>query len=178
MRAKRARGRQLGTALIGSPPSQDEGALYSRIYDCWAPIWSKISCRFGPRIHPITKEPQFHNGIDSPLTSGYKIIAPFPGYVITKDNPVGGLQLLLHSTAGDVTLGFAHLSKATDAKIVKRGDYLCSSGNSGRTTGPHLHFTFRVGKTLANPLDFLESLKSLCMSKATIDASIPKYIEA
>lgn len=108
----------------------------------------KISSKFGYRTHPITKEQQFHNGIDLPVPSGTKVKNPFDGVVTAVlSNDVGGNQLTIKHDSG-YTTGYAHLTKALVKKgdKVKQGDVIALSGNTGKTTGPHLHFTLKDGK--------------------------------
>lgn len=112
------------------------------------PIQShKISCPFGWRIHPVTGKRQYHNGLDIPSPVGSPVIAPFDGVVSFTESATGGIQLILRHDGG-LRAGFAHLSEyakgISSGARVKEGDIIAYTGNTGRTTGPHLHFTIAV----------------------------------
>lgn len=108
----------------------------------------RIASRFGWRIHPVTGEKHFHNGIDIVMPIGTPIYAPDDGVI--RDvyfNNIGGKQLLLDTD--NYIFGFAHLSEVFVKKgqRVNKGDLIARSGNTGRTTGAHLHFTVADKKT-------------------------------
>jgi len=112
------------------------------------PVKGKVTSKYGDRIHPVTKAKKFHNGVDIGIPIGTTIVSPANGKVIladTLDDDAGGLQLKIQHD-GFVT-GYAHLSKilVKVGDIVKQGDIVCKSGNSGAGTGAHLHFTLRKG---------------------------------
>lgn len=108
----------------------------------------RISSKFGYRTHPVTGKRSFHNGIDIPLAANTKLFAP-ANSIVTKAfyNKIGGYQLIYRLSNG-VTIGYAHLNKI----MVKTGDKLkknqliALSGNTGTSTGPHLHVTMRDRK--------------------------------
>ena len=107
------------------------------------PVQGRTTSPFGNRINPVTNEKQFHNGIDLAAAIGTPILCPLPGKVNqVYTNDIGGLQLIIMHTNGWRT-GYAHLSKV-NVKVgdtVKDGQIVALTGNSGRGTGPHLHFT-------------------------------------
>jgi murein DD-endopeptidase MepM/ murein hydrolase activator NlpD len=112
------------------------------------PVKAKISSPFGYRTNPVTKEKQFHNGIDLPVPVGTSVKSPMEGTVENVYfNALGGNQLIVKHSNG-FTTGYAHLSKATVKKgdKVKKGQELALSGNTGRSTGPHVHFTMKDAK--------------------------------
>ncbi len=111
----------------------------------------KITSKFGNRY--FNNKIQFHNGIDLAAPTGTPIYSPADGIVsFLFSNNLGGLQLGINHKNGYKT-GYAHLSKA-NFKVgdkVKEGDIIAEVGNSGASTGSHLHFTLRQGDTLINP---------------------------
>lgn len=119
-----------------------------------APLKGHISSSFGNRIHPITGKNSFHNGVDVAVPTGTPIYSPADGTILgTYTNSTGGLQLLVSHKNGYIT-GYAHLSSVLRLKgiSVKQGEKIALSGNSGNSTGPHLHFTLKKhDKTLLNP---------------------------
>lgn len=105
----------------------------------------KVTSKFGPRIHPITKQRTMHNGIDYPCAIGTPVYAFSSGKVVVSKMQSGGGGLgnyvtILH-TDGTYSL-YAHLNirHAYQGNIVKAGQIIGLSGNSGASTGPHLHF--------------------------------------
>jgi murein DD-endopeptidase MepM/ murein hydrolase activator NlpD len=119
------------------------------------PVKGKITSKFGTRIHPITKVTSFHNGVDIAAASGTPVQAPLDGEIIKAWDTTGsgGLQMLVSHKSGWVT-GYAHLSgfnkKAGDR--VKKGEVIAFVGNTGASTGPHLHFTLTNPKSVkVNP---------------------------
>ena len=106
----------------------------------------KISSPFGNRVHPVTKKQQYHNGIDLPVPVGTAVKTPFDGTVVNVfSNAQGGNQVIVKHSNGYQT-GYAHLSKQLVKKgaNVKKGETIALSGNTGRSTGPHLHLTMRA----------------------------------
>lgn len=84
-----------------------------------------------------------HNGTDIAVPVGTPVVAPEDGTVILANyTTAGGHQLRLKLSTGHV-VGFAHLSKrmVNEGDTVQRGQTVALSGNTGRTTGPHVHVT-------------------------------------
>lgn len=136
-----------GTAL---PPMPVIKLLYR-------PVPGKITQAFGPRKHPVTGEPDNHNGIDLAAPIGTPVLAPAAGRVKSiYSNTAGGKQLIVEHNG--FTTGYAHLSaySVTVGQTVAAGQVIAKSGNTGNTTGPHLHFTLRDGKgLLTDPAKYL-----------------------
>ena len=112
----------------------------------------KITSKFGPRTHPVTKVKGFHNGVDFGAIIGTPCLAVADGIVaISKVNGGGsskgyGYYIVIEHN-GFTTL-YAHLKKLglPVGTRVKAGDVVALTGNSGESTGPHLHFEIRTGK--------------------------------
>lgn len=101
-----------------------------------------ISSPFGYRIHPVTGEYSFHTGIDLPVPEGTPIYSWFSGEV-TSAAESGGNGIFIVVTNGDVKTSYLHLSQlnVTTGQKVKQGDLIGYSGNTGMSTGPHLHLS-------------------------------------
>lgn len=110
------------------------------------PVTGRISSAFGNRVHPITGETTFHNGIDFAVPEGTEVVSPADGVVRLIDGlgDAGGLELIIDHDNG-FTTGYAHLSRieVASGERVKQGQVIALSGNTGNTTGAHLHFTMR-----------------------------------
>ena len=107
------------------------------------PVTGRITSKFGKRKAPIAGASTYHNGVDIAVPAGTEIKSPWDGTVLqTYSNDAGGRQMIVTHTNGYRT-GYAHLSafRARAGQQVKAGDTICLSGNTGRSTGPHLHFT-------------------------------------
>lgn len=106
------------------------------------PIDAPISSPFGTRTDPLTLKLAFHQGVDFTVPTGTPVHAPADGKVVrAEEQPGWGLVIqIIHK--GGLATRYAHLDKAqvTVGDHVKAGDVIATSGNSGKGTGPHLHF--------------------------------------
>lgn len=125
------------------------------------PIQSQgISDRFGPRYHPVLKKRTMHYGIDFRAPVGTPVYATADGVVEfagnNKGSGYGNLVRLTHN------LGFktyyAHLQKVLvkPKEFVHKGQKIALSGNTGRSTGPHLHYEVRHLYTPLDPEPFMK----------------------
>ncbi len=140
---------------------QKAGEVRQKLEGWLKPLAAKISSPFGYRTNPVTKEKQFHNGIDLPVPVGTSVKSPMDGVVENVYfNSLGGNQLIVKHSNGFST-GYAHLTKALVKKgdKIKKGQSLALSGNTGRSTGPHVHFTMKDAK--GNYLDPAKVLYSI-----------------
>ncbi len=122
-------------------------------------INARTSSGYGERIHPVTGIKKFHRGQDFAVNTGTRIYAPADGTVeiIRPSNQGSGNYLrLLHGYG--FSSSYSHLSKFAVKKgdFIKKGDLIAYSGNSGLSSGPHLHYEVRfIGRAL-NPKSFLD----------------------
>lgn len=117
------------------------------------PVKGRITSKFGARPHPVTKEPVFHNGIDIAVSLNTQVIAPANGKVVNiYENAQGGKQLILEHSDG-IRTGYAHLSsyKVVRGQNIKAGQIVALTGNTGQSTGPHLHLTVTVKGKKVDP---------------------------
>ncbi|MFZ6033547.1 MAG: M23 family metallopeptidase [Melioribacter sp.] len=121
------------------------------------PCEGTIADDFGLRLHPILKVRRMHNGVDIITDVGTKVYAPGDG-IVTFAGRRGsyGLTLEIDHGFGYKTV-YAHLkqTKVRKGQKVKRGDLIALSGNSGLSTGPHLHYEVRHNDIPLNPLNFI-----------------------
>ena len=114
---------------------------------------------FGSRIDPITKARRDHHGVDLAAKAGSAIKAATDGVVIAAGERGGyGLAIEVQAADGTRTL-YAHAREITVEKgqRVRAGQQLGEVGSTGRSTGPHLHFEVRRGKTAINPSQALKT---------------------
>ena len=115
-----------------------------------------FSSEFGHRSHPLTGKPQFHNGLDIAAASGTPVIAAADGIIteITKDSFFGNMVVIEHKASQMKTL-YGHLKEHADGlqvgQAVKRNDIIGYVGNSGRSTGTHLHYGVYAKGRWQNP---------------------------
>ena len=111
-------------------------------------IEGQITSVFGPRRDPINHLVAIHQGIDLAAPVGTPIYSPTDGAVVAVyDHAAGGRTLILRSADGAVRYGFCHLQRIEllVGQPVRRGQLVARSGNTGRSTGPHLHFSVKTG---------------------------------
>lgn len=117
---------------------------------------ARISSHFNPaRRHPVTGRIAAHKGVDFSLPIGSPIIAPADGVVEKIAYQAGGAGRYIMIRHGrQYQTVYMHLSK-TLVKVgqtVKRGERIALSGNTGRSTGPHLHYEFHINGRPVNPM--------------------------
>lgn len=145
------------------------------------------SSTYGPRKHPIDGVVKPHTGIDYPVPEGTPVLASAPGKVVEVANRGGYGTMVRVDHGGGTETWYAHLS-AADVKVgdfVKQGQKLAASGNSGKSTGPHLHYEVRHGGQPADPNKpvarvelTLENLKSVALARAGGDPVLFKKLFA
>ncbi len=113
-----------------------------------------ITCKYGMRTHPVTKKYKLHTGIDLRCSTGTNVYAANAGTVTTSGYSSAWGNYIIISHGGGVTTLYAHLSKRLVSKgeTVKRGKVIGRSGNTGYSTGPHLHFEINKNGQSYNPL--------------------------
>ncbi len=114
----------------------------------------RISSRFGPRIHPVVGGLSQHRGVDIALPVGTEVRAPAGG-VVTRvlQGPINGHWFELDHGDG-VRTQYCHLSlvEVKRGQRVKAGERLALSGDTGRVTGPHLHYQVKLSGAFVDPL--------------------------
>lgn len=111
-------------------------------------IEGAVTSAFGPRRDPLNHLVAIHQGIDVSAPIGTPVYAPVDGVVAAVyDHAAGGRTLILSNAEGTLRFGFCHLSRIEMlvGQAVRKGQLVARSGNTGRSTGPHLHFSVRAG---------------------------------
>lgn len=120
-----------------------------------------INSGFGMRRHPIYHKRIMHNGID--LSARYeKVYSMFPGTVIKVGQDSRSGKFITVRT-GDYTISYCHLSQqlVKEKEFVNAGTSIAISGNTGASTGPHLHLTTKKDGQAFNAAILLEYIKNL-----------------
>jgi murein DD-endopeptidase MepM/ murein hydrolase activator NlpD len=133
-----------------------EAERWATLYALGWPVdrsW-RVTSRFGPRIHPILGVPSEHRGIDIAVPMGTEVRAPAPGVVTrVRQGPINGHWIELDHGDG-VRTQYSHLSlvEVKRGQQVKAGEPVARSGDTGRVTGPHLHYQVKLPGGFVDPL--------------------------
>lgn len=122
------------------------------------PVRGKISSPYGYRIHPILKRKILHTGIDIAAPKGTPVKAAASGEVLFDGWLRGYGRVVILDHGRDFSTLYAHLesSSVKEGQVVKAGAVIARVGNTGNTTGYHLHFEVRKGSYVQSPLDYLK----------------------
>lgn len=115
------------------------------------PVKGKVTSRYGRRT-PTEIVSENHQGIDIGVSVGTSVVAAMEGKVsLVSDKGEYGVHVKIVNK--DITTIYAHCSKilVKEGATVKKGQKIALSGNTGKTTGPHLHFEVRRGTRTVNP---------------------------
>ncbi|MFB3924971.1 MAG: peptidoglycan DD-metalloendopeptidase family protein [Syntrophales bacterium] len=122
------------------------------------PVLGWVTSEFGSRMSPYGDRSEFHKGIDIAARIGKEVLAPADGIVSeVVHRPDMGHYITIDHMRG-IRTGYAHLLKSTvtKGKSVKRGDVIGYVGNSGRSTGSHLHYSVTLNGVPVNPRRYLQ----------------------
>jgi murein DD-endopeptidase MepM/ murein hydrolase activator NlpD len=120
------------------------------------PVAGRISSSFGMRMHPILGYYRMHKGMDIACPYGSPVYAVISGVVNWAGGKSGYGNFVGIAGPGGVGTGYGHLSRVLvrNGQHVERGQVVAYSGNSGLSTGPHLHFEVYRGGAAVNPRGF------------------------
>jgi len=124
-----------------------------------------VGSSFGSRLDPIAGVSAFHEGVDFVADPGTQVVASAGGVVISAEYHAQYGNLIEIDHGNEFSTRYAHLSKilVSPGQVVKRGQKIAASGNTGRSTGPHLHFEVRFKGVAQNPARFLHSGAQLAL---------------
>ena len=123
----------------------------------------RLTSKFGPRRDPIRRRASMHTGIDVAGPRGTPVIAPAEGVITFAGTQRGyGKMIKIRHAFGFETV-YAHLDRVrvTLGQRVARGDLIADMGNTGRSTGPHLHYEIRIDQEPVNPMKFIEAARDV-----------------
>ncbi|MCX4338270.1 MAG: peptidoglycan DD-metalloendopeptidase family protein [Lachnospiraceae bacterium] len=135
----------------------------ARIYNgglfAWpCPGYKRISDEYGNRMHPILGVEKFHNGLDMAASSGTPILAAYDGDVVAADYSSSmGNYIMINHGSGLYTI-YMHCSAlyVSKGQTVYKGQNIAAVGSTGRSTGPHLHFSVRLNGNYVSPWNYLK----------------------
>ena len=116
-----------------------------------------LSSDFGVRLDPVTAERRMHEGLDVATAFGQPVTAPADGTVVFKGWEGGYGNVLVVDHGYGVKTRYGHLSQVLVGlgERIRRGARIASVGNTGKSTGPHLHYEVRVNGIPENPRKFI-----------------------
>src|SRR6185312_3091128 len=122
-----------------------------------APVDGWITSGYGIRVSPFTGERTMHSGLDIAAPVGTPILAPADGVVIFTGAKAGyGNFIMIAHGYGVVTrYGHNHQNMVQPGQKIARGEQIATVGDSGRTTGPHVHYEIVVNGKTNDPKKFI-----------------------
>ena len=134
----------------------DRQSLLATTPSIW-PTHGWLTSDFGVRLDPVDAERRMHEGLDVATAVGQPVVAPSDGTVVFRgwENGYGNVLVIDHGYG--VKTRYGHLSQILVAlgQRVKRGTRVALVGNTGKSTGPHLHYEVRVNGVPENPRKFI-----------------------
>lgn len=122
-----------------------------------APSMTRISDEYGNRMHPILGVEQFHNGVDMAAPNGSPILAAYDGEVVAAaySGSMGNYIMIDHGDSLYTIYMHASALYVSKGDLVAKGQKIAAVGSTGRSTGPHLHFSVRKNGSYVSPWGYL-----------------------
>jgi len=148
--------------LIGltQNPSLLQAVLWEKKEEEWlSPVEGVITSGCGERENPILHKQENHNGLDIAVAEGTDVIAVKSGTVTEVRTSATYGKVLQYETTDGYTVMYAHLSEVLvkEGEEIWQGEVVAKSGNTGLSTGPHLHYSLWKGETLLDPMEYLSA---------------------
>lgn len=162
-------GKNSGGPFIADEAQKQDELIYRvdnyletiRLLPLGKPLKGAITSRYGKRKDPMNKKSAFHTGVDIRGKRGEKIKATADGIVkkAFKNGGYGNYVMIDHGNG--YTSSFSHMQKylVHRGDHVKRGQVIGLVGNTGRSTGPHLHYEIALDGKTVNPYNFTKIAK-------------------
>jgi murein DD-endopeptidase MepM/ murein hydrolase activator NlpD len=121
------------------------------------PVRGQVNSDYGSRLSPWSDTSEFHSGLDIGAPVGTPVRAPAPGTVVFAGVHAEYGQTLIVDHGNETKSIYGHLSRLTVAvnQKVERGETIALTGNTGRSSGPHLHYEIQVKGQSVNPTSYL-----------------------
>jgi murein DD-endopeptidase MepM/ murein hydrolase activator NlpD len=122
------------------------------------PVPGEISSRYGSRIDPLNRKKAFHPGIDFRGNTGDEIQATADGVVkeVSRNKALGRYMILSHGNGFETIFAHMHKTLVKNGERVKRGQVIGLIGNTGRSTGSHLHYGIQLHGKSIDPQKYLQ----------------------
>jgi murein DD-endopeptidase MepM/ murein hydrolase activator NlpD len=121
------------------------------------PVRGAVNSEYGNRPSPWNDGPEFHSGLDIRAERGTAVHAPAPGTVVHAGAAQDFGTSIIVDHGQDIRTLYGHLSKVNvkAGQRVERGTLIGHTGNTGRSTGPHLHYEIHVRGKAVNPRAYI-----------------------
>ncbi|MEK6682103.1 MAG: peptidoglycan DD-metalloendopeptidase family protein [Nitrospirota bacterium] len=135
---------------------KERNSMWASTPSIW-PVKGWLTSGFGNRMSPFTGNWAMHNGIDVAARMDTPVIAPAAGIVIKEgfDTGLGKMLKIDHGYGLNTTYGHLSKTKVTAGQKIKRGQIIAFVGNTGYSTGPHLHYEVHVNNIPVNPSKYI-----------------------
>lgn len=135
---------------------QEQKSLLASTPSVW-PARGWVTSDFGQRMDPYTAERVMHEGLDIAAPAGRDVLAPADGTVVFAGLEGGYGNVIVIDHGYGIKTRYGHLSQimVKAGQHVRRGESIAAIGNTGRSTGPHLHYEVRVNGVPENPRKFI-----------------------
>jgi murein DD-endopeptidase MepM/ murein hydrolase activator NlpD len=136
---------------------EDKRSLYASTPSIW-PVRGWVTSPFGNRISPFSGIMKFHEGIDIAAQTGMPVLSPADGLVIKAGFSTGYGHKVEISHGYGIKTSFSHNSRLNvkAGQRIRRGDVIAYVGDSGSSTGPHLHYEVRSNGLPVNPIRYVK----------------------
>lgn len=133
------------------------------------PVHGRLTSFYGQRLDPFDGHGSFHSGIDIAVPVGTPVISTAGGQVKFADMYAGYGRLLVIDHGNGLETYYGHLSRfnVIPGQRIARGEIVAFSGQTGRSTSPHVHYEVRMSGSPINPYPYLKSQSLLAESKKT-----------
>lgn len=132
------------------------GKVLAALPSRW-PVRGAVNSEFGRRISPWSGAPEFHSGIDIAADTGTPVKAPAPGIVVFAGAAPDYGNTVIIDHGHEIKTLFGHLQKVqvVPGQKVERGQQIALTGNTGKSSGPHLHYGIVVKGQSVDPRGYL-----------------------
>ena len=122
----------------------------------WPVKYGKITSKFGNRNHPVLKSVKFHRGVDIAVSVGTPVYSGIKGKVTFAGRKGNYGNLVEIEGNNGIKVRYAHLNSVdvVTGQKVSDGEKVAETGNTGMSTGPHLHYEIIIDENPVNPLNF------------------------
>ena len=136
------------------------GLLWEKKTEGWiSPLEGIVTSSCGERENPLLHKWEVHEGIDIAVAEGTEVLAVRSGIVTEVRNSATYGKLLKFQTEDGYEVMYAHLSAVLvqEGENIRQGQTVARSGNTGLSTGPHLHYGLWYKGEMADPMEFLSA---------------------
>ncbi len=124
------------------------------------PVDGEITSEYGERVHPVFRTVKMHTGIDIDGEIGTPIKSSTSGKVLqVGEDAINGKYIKVKSGKYEVIYAHCYKVNVAEGQSVKQGDILGEVGDTGVTSGPHLHFEVQVDGKSVNPMEMLMEIQ-------------------